>query len=72
MDHRSAIAAEPNLPIDPNYVNHVLEDNHAKANRLLPMASDAMIFELEDCLVNSALEANDKGTPDRVCFYPFS
>ena len=69
LDRSAPSAVSPNLPIDPNYRNHVLEDNQAIVKRLLPMESDEMIFELEQCLEDSAIEANDKGTPDRVCFF---
>jgi hypothetical protein len=69
-ERRAVLASEQNLPIDPNYRNHVLEDNQDKFNRLLPMETDDMIFAFEKCLVDSAIAAADKGTPDRVCFLP--
>jgi hypothetical protein len=73
LDRSAPSAVSPNLPIDPNnYRNHVLEDNQAIVKRLLPMESDEIILEFDKCLEDSATEANDKGTPDRVCFYPFS
>jgi hypothetical protein len=71
IDNRTALATEPNLPVDPNYVNDVLANNHEKIRQLLPMRSDEMVFEFEQCLVASALEANDRGLRTGCVFTRF-
>jgi hypothetical protein len=68
LDGRVSLVTQPNLPIDPNYRNHVLEDHQSKFERLLPMESDEMIFAFEKSLEISAFESIDKGAPDRVGF----
>jgi hypothetical protein len=65
-DRRAAVALEPNVPIDPTYVNYRLMDNQAKIQKLLPMMNDDMLYEFEQCLVDSAVEACDKETNDKV------
>jgi hypothetical protein len=67
---RSALAAQPNMPVDPDYVNHVLAANQKKIEEYLPMKSDAMVFAFDRLLCASAESANDAGAPDRVCFLP--
>ena len=62
------VADEPKLPVDPKSVNHAFENNRQKMRRLIPMKSDEMIFELDQYLTDSALDASDKRAPDRVCF----
>jgi hypothetical protein len=69
-ERRSALAVEPNLPVDPNYVNHVLERNLERISLLLPMDSDDANFQFENYLAESAVEAADTQTSDRVCFLP--
>jgi hypothetical protein len=70
--HRTAMSAlEPNVPIDASYVNYRLLDNQEKIDKLLPMMDDEMLYAFEQCLVDSAAAACDKGigSPDKVRFY---